>query len=100
MTGESFFGGVKIYRDTGSFKMKPNLHLSIGFLNIEGINDSILGFKLAQLKDYLNCDIGILAESWGNCTDYELEHYNCFKTEARKDPSIKKGKSSGGIIVY
>ena len=49
---------------------------------------------------HLNCDIEILAETWGNCTDYELVHYNCFKTETRKDPSVKKGRSSGGIIVY
>ena len=73
--------------------------MSIGFLYIEGINDSILGCKLAQLKDYLICDIEILEETWGNCTDYELEHYNCFKTEARKDPSINKQRKVDHLEV-
>ena len=30
---------------------------------------------------------------------FELEHYNFFKTEARKEPLVKKGRSSGRIIV-
>ena len=30
----------------------------------------------------------------------EIEGYNCFKNETQKDSSIKKGRSSGGLIIY
>ena len=79
---------------------QPNLNLSIGFLNIESISGSKLGCKLVRLKDCIFCDIEILAETWGKCNDYELEHYNFFKTGTRKDRSVKKGRSSGGVTVY
>ena len=80
--------------------MKPNLNLSIGFLNIEGINDNIHGCKLKQLENYLKCDIEILAETWGEGKNCEMENYHFFKTETRKDPLIKKGRFSGGMIIY
>ena len=51
--------------------MKPNLNLSIGFLNI---NDNIHGCKLKQLENYLKCDIEILAETWGDCKHYEMKN--------------------------
>ncbi len=80
--------------------MKPNLNLSIGFLNIGGINDTLLGCKLKQLNNILKCDIEVLAETWGDCKCYDIEGYNFYKTETRKDLLIKKGRSSGGVIIY
>ena len=80
--------------------MKPNLNLSIGFLNIGGIKDYIHGSKLTQLNNHLKSDIEILAETWGDCKCYDIENYNFYKTEARKDPLIKKSRSSSGMIVY
>ena len=83
-------------------KMKPFLDLSIGYLNIGGINDVVNGCKLKQLNDYLNCDIEILSETWGRCNHYEeLEEYNLLiKNESQKNNLNKKGRSSGGMIVY
>ena len=81
--------------------MKPNLNLSIGYLNIEGINDKIHGCKIKQLKDYLRCDIEILSETWGKCTHYdEVEGYNYIINEAQKEATINRGRCSGGMIVY
>ena len=81
--------------------MKPSINLSIGYLNIEGIHDKVHGCKLDVLSKYLKCDIEILSETWGQCDHFsELENYNFIRNEAQKDASIKRGRSSGGIIIY
>ena len=49
----------------------------------------------------MKCDIEILSETWGECNHYnEIEGYNFIKNGTQKDPSIKKGRSSGGMIIY
>ena len=81
--------------------MKPNLNLSIGYLNIEGLHDKVQGCKIKQLNDYFKCDIEILSETWGKCDHYnDVEGYNYIINETQKDFMIKKGRSSGGMIVY
>ena len=52
--------------------MKPNLNLSIGYLNIEGLHDKVQGCKIKQLSDHFICDIEILSETWGNCNYYNV----------------------------
>ena len=73
--------------------MKPNLNISIGLLNIEGVNDKIFGCKIKQLKEYLKCDIEILSETWGECNHYnEIEGYNFIKNGTKRSFNYKRKK--------
>ena len=81
--------------------IKPNLNLSISYWNIEGLHDKIHGCKIPYLNKHLKSDIEILSETWGKCTHYnEIDNYDLIKIDTQKDPSIKKGRNSGGIIIY
>ena len=83
--------------------MTINLNLSIGYQNIEGLHNSLMGCKLQDQIDLIN-DIEILSETWSECKkckDVTVENYDLIKTvEPIKKVKTKKGRKSGGIQVY
>ena len=77
------------------------LGLTISYLNIEGVHSKILGCKIPHIEKYLNSDIEILAESWGSCKhDKGLKDYHLIEVKLRKLKDIKKGRKSGGLLIY
>ena len=81
---------------------KSPTNLSIGFHNISGKHSASLGCKLDNLVK-LNNDIEVLAEIWSKCkkckntiNKYELVH----SIEASKRAGCKKGRASGGMLLY
>ena len=82
--------------------VKSPTNLSIGFHNISGKHSSTHGCKLENLVK-LNNDIKILAETWSKCkkcknTISKYEVLNCI--EASKRAGCKKGRASGGMLLY
>ena len=70
-------------------------------MNIEGVHDKQFGCKLPYLKEHLQSDIEILAETWGNCShSAEIDGYHLIQIDAQKDNATKKGRKSGGIYMY
>ncbi len=80
---------------------KTPLDLSIGYQNIEGIHNATFGCKIPYLQNEFIHDIEVISETWGTC-DHEksISGYKFFIVDPHKDKKIKKGRSSGGIIVY
>ena len=77
------------------------LGLTISYLNIEGVHSKILGCKIPHIEKYLNSDIEILAESRGSCKhDKGLKDYHLIEVKLRKLKDIKKGRKSGGLLIY
>ena len=81
---------------------KSPTNLSIGFHNISGKHSSTHGCKLGNLVKHNN-DIEILAETRSKCkkcknTISKYEVLNCI--EASKRAECKKGRASGGMLLY
>ena len=77
---------------------KLNLNLSIGYQNIEGQHNNLLGCKLSGQIDLFN-DIEILAETWSeceNCKKITIENYNLVKSIDPLKIQGRKGRKSGG----
>ena len=77
---------------------KTPFDLSIGYQNIAGIHNKILGCKLNLLT--LIHDIEIISETWGSCPhNQEIAGYKI--VNIKKPPKqVKKGRDSGGILIY
>ena len=81
--------------------MKNPIDLSIGYHNIDGIHSKSFSCKLPYLEKKFIHDIEIIAETWGQCQhSKEIDGYKSFVIPTQKDVDIKKGRSSGGLIVY
>ena len=81
---------------------KPPIDLSFGYHNIEGIHSPQFGCKLPFIHTKLIHDIEILSETWGACThEKNVAGYKIIEQIApHKKSNIRKGRASGGIIVY
>ena len=81
-----------------SNKHKAPIDFSIGYHNLGGIHDYILGCKLTNIK-FIN-DLEIISEIWGKCIhDKEISGYKkIIDIEPQKE--TKKGRSSSGINIY
>ena len=61
--------------------IKINLNLSIGYHNIEGLHNNLLGCKLFGQIELFN-DVEILAETWSeynNCKNITVDNYDLLK---------------------
>ena len=80
---------------------KNPIDLSIGYQNIEGLHSKTFGCKLPYLKTKLIHDIEILSEAWGTCDHTkDIPGYKMMQIKPQKKSNIKKGRSSGGLIIY
>ena len=80
---------------------KTPLDLSIGYHNIEGIHNPTFGCKLPFIKKKFIHDIEVLAETWGTCDhDKNVQGYKLIEIKPHKKSNIKKGRLSGGILIY
>ena len=78
-----------------------NRNLSIGYHNVEGQHNALLGCKLISHIKLLN-DIEILAETWSECKkckDITIENYNLLKIIETLKNGSKKGRKSGDIHI-
>ena len=86
-----------------SNKPKATTNLSIGYHNIEGKHSFLHGCKLNNHLNFIN-DIEILAETWAecdNCKNNIVINYSLLKAiEPQKTKGCKKGRKSGGILLY
>ena len=81
--------------------VKQNLNLSIGYHNIEGLHNKTFQCKLPYLKKKLIYDIEILSETWGECNhDKTHDNFDCHEIKSQKHVDIKKGRKSGGFLIY
>ena len=79
-----------------------NINLLIGYHNVEGQHNALLGCKLGGHIKLLN-DIEILAETWSECKkckNITIENYNLLKVIDPLKIGSKKGRKSGGIHIY
>ena len=79
-----------------------SINLSIGYHNIEGKHNNLLGCKLLGYINLIN-DIEILAETWSeckNCKNIKVPNYALIKVIAPQKKGGKKGRKSGGIHIY
>ena len=81
---------------------KTPIDLSFGYQNIEGIHSPQFGCKLPYIHSKFVNDIEILSETWGSCThEKNITGYKIIDIiHPHKKSSIRKGRASGGIIVY
>ena len=80
---------------------KSLLNFTVSYWNIEGIHDKIQGCKIPYLGKYLINDIEILSETWGACDhSLDVEDYHSIKIDSNKNKQTKKGRSSGGMLIY
>ena len=79
--------------------MKIPLSLSIGYLNIHGLDSKWFGCKLPLLSNQITHDITVLSETWKCDHSKNIEGYSYFEIEPQKLKD-KSGRASGGIIVY
>ena len=79
-----------------------NINLSIGYHNVEGQHNALLGCKLISHINLLN-DIEILTETWSECKkckNITIENYELLKVIEPLKKGSKKGRKSGGIHIY
>ena len=77
------------------------LNFTVSYWNIEGIHDKTHGCKIEYLNKFLCSDIEILYETWGDCDHFSnVENYHAIKIEANKNKQTKKGRSSGGLLIF
>ena len=77
-------------------------NLSIGYQNIEGQHNSLLGCKLSG-QITLSNDIEILAETWSKCEECKsitIDNYDLLKSIDPLKNKNKKGRRSGGIQIF
>lgn len=77
------------------------LAMKISYWNIEGLHDKTHGCKIPYLSKHFQSDIEVLSETWSSCKDQkDIDGYSLFEINAQKDSNIKKGRKSGGILIY
>ena len=77
-------------------------NFSIGYQNIEGQHNSILGCKLQNYVELIN-DIEILSETWSNCKscrETEVDGYTRLVNIEPRKIGTRKGRNSGGIQIF
>ena len=81
--------------------IKQFLTFSIAYFNLEGIHDRLFQCKLEYIKNKFMHDIEIFSEVWGACPhNKEVEGYTLIEVKAQKHLGIKKGRMSGGFLIY
>ena len=82
--------------------IKTPIDLSIGYQNIEGLHSKNFACKLPYLQPKLIHDIEILSEAWGVTCNHskDIPGYKTIQIESNKKSEIRKGRSSGGILIY
>ena len=80
---------------------KTPIDLSFGYQNIEGVHSSF-GCKLPYIHSKFIHDIEVLSETWGICShEKNISGYKLVeKVEPQKKSNIKKGRASGGLLIY
>ena len=58
--------------------MSININLSIGYQNIEGLHNSLMGCKLQDQIELIN-DIEILSETWSECKKLKMYQWKIMK---------------------
>ena len=82
-------------------KILSPIDFSIGYQNIEGIHSPTFSCKLPYLQTKLIHDIEVLLEAWGTCDhNKDIPGYEKVQIDSNKKSNIKKGRSSGGILIY
>jgi exonuclease III len=78
---------------------KPIRNFKIGYKNIQGLHNKN-GCKIGECsKEFFN-EIEIISETWGCNCDKKFDGYELIaESEPQKNPGVKKGRKSGGIIV-
>ena len=77
------------------------IDFSIGYQNIEGLHNKTFGCKLPYLQPRLIHDIEVLSEAWGVCDhSRDMPGYQLIPIDSTKKNNVKKGRSSGGILIY
>lgn len=79
--------------------MKTHLSLSISYLNIHGLHNT-LGCKISDLDEFLINDINVFAETWTCNHDKNVPDFEHIAIEPNKLNKNKKGRSSGGLLIY
>ena len=80
---------------------KTPLDLSIAYQNIEGIHNLTFGYKLAHITSKFIHDIEVLSETWGECKhETGYKGYKLITIPLQKIAGVKKGRSSGGLLIY
>ena len=80
---------------------KTPLDLSVSYQNIEGLHSPLFGCKMQYIEKSFVHDIEIISETWGGCThNKDIPGYKYLEIKPNKNLHTKKGRASGGIIVY
>ena len=75
---------------------KQTINLSIGYFNIEGINDKSFQCKLSYLENKMTNDTEIFSKTWGECTcNKQLGEYTLLGIKSEKQLNTKKDRESG-----
>ena len=78
------------------------IDFSIGYQNIEGLHCPTFGCKLPYIQSKFIHDIEVISEVWGSC-DHSKDvpgYKKIDEIDSNKKKGIKKGRSSGGIVIY
>ena len=76
--------------------------LSISYLNMKGLHDSVVGCKLNDtfIRDNIfSHDITVLSETWGCSHNPSIQGYNSVILKPNKHKG-KSGRSSGSITLF
>ena len=84
---------------TTHFQSKPYSNFSITYQNIEGLHGA-LGCKVSNFSNKVKADICFISETWSCDHDKDISGYVHKFTDGYKLPHCKKGRSSGGILLY
>ena len=77
------------------------IDFSIGYQNIDGLHTKTFSCKLPYLQSKLIHDIEVFSEAWGGCEhSKDMPGYEKIEVESTKKTNVKKGRSSGGILIY
>ena len=81
---------------------KTPIDLSLGYQNIDGIHSPQFGCKLPYLHSKFSNDLEVISETWGSCAhEKNVTGYKILEiVPPHKKSNVKKGRASGGIIVY
>ena len=81
--------------------IKTPIDFSVGYQNIEGIHSRTFDCKLPYLQSKLIHDVEVLSEAWGVCNhSKDIPGYEIIQIDSNKKSDVKKGRSSGGILIY
>ena len=76
--------------------------MSIGYLNVEGQHDAVMGCKLNGIIDFCN-DIEILSETWSECDKCKhtkIDNYELLKVIDPIKNKKLRGRKSGGMLIF